>query len=108
VLGLSNPPPFTAIPDTVRTVTLREEFQNEETRHLAQMVGAWAEKFPEVDVRQQVLRRDPVDALVDASRGAELLVVGSRGRGAMRSLVLGSVSHAVLHHSRCPVAVIHS
>ncbi|WP_327049418.1 universal stress protein [Microbispora sp. NBC_01189] len=48
----------------------------------------------------------PVDALIQASRTADLLVVGSRGRGALGSAMLGSVSRGVLHHADCPVAVV--
>lgn len=47
-----------------------------------------------------------VDALVAASEDADLVVVGTRGRGAVRAIVLGSVSAAVCAHARCPVAVI--
>jgi nucleotide-binding universal stress UspA family protein len=47
-----------------------------------------------------------VPALVDAARGADLLVVGSRGRGAFSRLLLGSVSLGVPHLALCPVAVI--
>ena len=48
----------------------------------------------------------PVQTLIDASRGSDLIVVGSRGGGGFGSLVLGSVSDQVVHHAHCPVAVV--
>jgi nucleotide-binding universal stress UspA family protein len=74
---------------------------------LGEIVAGWQERYPDVDIRRDVVASKPVDALVDASRGAELLVVGSRGRGGFRSLLLGSVSHAVLHHAHCTTIVVH-
>ncbi len=49
----------------------------------------------------------PVPTLIDLSKGAELIVVGSRGMGAFRRTLLGSASTGLLHHAHCPVAVIH-
>ncbi len=66
----------------------------------------WVGKFPEVDVRQVVVHQKAAGALVGASAGAELLVVGSRGRGGFASLLLGSVSYRVLRHAHCPTAVV--
>ena len=77
-----------------------------ETAALTDAVAGWRKKFPDVDVRERVVHAIAAPALVDAARGAELLVVGSRGRGGFRSLLLGSVSHAVMHHATAPVAVV--
>jgi nucleotide-binding universal stress UspA family protein len=56
--------------------------------------------------RRVVEDRHPAEVLVELSDDADLLVVGSRGRGGFSSLLLGSVSHAVVLHARCPVVVI--
>jgi nucleotide-binding universal stress UspA family protein len=79
-----------------------------ERRVLADSISGWGRKFPAVEVEAQVVPGHPVPALVSHSTNARLLVVGCRGRGALRSLVLGSVSHGVLHHATGPVAVVHS
>jgi nucleotide-binding universal stress UspA family protein len=48
----------------------------------------------------------PEDVLCEESRGAAMLVVGSRGHGAVSSLLLGSVSNYVVHHATCPVVIV--
>lgn len=67
----------------------------------------WRERYPEVRLDTQMIHADPAPALVRVADGAELLVVGSRGRGGFASLLLGSVSRNVLQHATCPVAVVH-
>jgi nucleotide-binding universal stress UspA family protein len=74
---------------------------------LSEMLGPWMDKHPDVSITLRVVREHPVHALAAAAQGAQLLVVGCRGRGALRSLMLGSVSHGVLHLASCPVAVVH-
>jgi Universal stress protein UspA and related nucleotide-binding proteins len=75
---------------------------------LAESMSGWLQKYPQVDVEQKVVMGHPVSALVSHAANARILVVGSRGRGPLSSLVLGSVSHGVLHHATAPVAVVHA
>ena len=79
---------------------------DEEEAVLAERLSGWGQKYPQVTVRRSVVRDGAARALVDASRGAQLVVVGSRGRGEAAGLFLGSVSHGVLHAAHCPVAIV--
>jgi len=70
-------------------------------------VGAALDPDLQQDVRSEVLYAHPVDALVDASKDARMIVVGSHGRGALGRLLMGSVSRGVVEYAHCAVAVVH-
>ncbi|MBP2368185.1 universal stress protein [Pseudonocardia parietis] len=61
---------------------------------------------PDVPIETELVRGHPTEALLRAAERAQLLVVGSRGNGALAGLLLGSVSRTVLHHAHCPVVVL--
>jgi nucleotide-binding universal stress UspA family protein len=61
---------------------------------------------PQVDVELHAVEGAAAEVLVDESRGAELLVVGSRGLGGFSGLLLGSVSQQCAHHAACPVVIV--
>jgi nucleotide-binding universal stress UspA family protein len=63
--------------------------------------------YPELDVTEQIAEGLPAQVLAQAAESAGLLVVGSRGHGGFVGLMLGSVSHALIHCSPCPVTIIH-
>jgi nucleotide-binding universal stress UspA family protein len=60
------------------------------------------------EITCHVVHAQPVKALIQAAEGADVLVVGARGRGGFAGLLLGSVSDQVTHHAPCPVTVVRS
>lgn len=64
-----------------------------------------AERYPDLVVQREIVQAPPVAAIVQMAEGADLAVVGSRGRGGLTRLLLGSVSHGVLQALPCPVIV---
>lgn len=65
-----------------------------------------AEQFPDVAVRVHTVSGPAAAALVEASRSADVLVVGARRQGDPLGMRMGPVTHAVLHHAHCPVVLI--
>jgi nucleotide-binding universal stress UspA family protein len=57
-------------------------------------------------VERVVREGQPAEVLVEAAEDADLLVVGSRGLGGFRGLLLGSVGQQCAHHARCPVVIV--
>lgn len=84
----------------------RATLEERQTALLSDTLASWREKYPEVRVRPRLALDSPAAALVGESAAAQLVVVGSRGHGAVAGLLLGSVSRPTMHHSRCPVAVV--
>ena len=87
-----------------------EEFdavRDEARRRVEQLVDQWGVNDAQVDVQ---LEASPADGLrrIAADRDAELLVVGSHGRGTVRAALLGSTSHALVGEAPCPVVVVHA
>jgi nucleotide-binding universal stress UspA family protein len=59
-----------------------------------------------VQIEQKLLKGRSADTLIAAAEGADMLVVGNRGRGGFRGMLLGSVSQQIAHHATCPVVIV--
>ncbi|MEO8108269.1 MAG: universal stress protein [Actinomycetes bacterium] len=90
------------MPDTL----LLEEAHTDELRAMAETVAGLGERYPDVQVEQRLRKGRPAKVLAEASHGAALVVVGSRGHGGFKSMLLGSTSRSLLHHATCPVLIV--
>jgi nucleotide-binding universal stress UspA family protein len=84
-----------------------ETVEAEAERGLAETLAGWQERYPDVTVRRILVRDLPAQQIIQQSKSleAQLVVVGSHGRGGLTGLILGSVSNTVLHSVRVPVIV---
>ncbi len=83
------------------------EWRAEAERNLAEYLAGWQERYPDVKVNRVIVLDHPGRALIEESAAAQLVVVGSHGRGGLTGLLLGSVSNGVVHAVRAPVIVAH-
>ncbi|CAB0571621.1 universal stress protein [Corynebacterium diphtheriae] len=83
-----------------------EIIEKEQTTLLKDRLQPLLERFPDVEVEMVITRDRPVRALEDCAHNAQLLVVGSHGRGGFRGMLLGSTSRALLQSAPCPMVVV--
>jgi nucleotide-binding universal stress UspA family protein len=85
-----------------------DDVADEETRVLAEALSGYADRYPEVAVKELTLRGRPAHILEEHTTGAGLVVVGPWGWRGIVGQLLGSVCQAMLHKARCPVAIVRS
>ena len=95
--------------DAVTAARSREDLEASATSLLEQVLDEVV--LPSLDTSEVTVHRTvrtgaAAEALVEAAQGADLLVVGARGQGGFRGLLLGSVAQQVVSHSPCPVVVV--
>jgi nucleotide-binding universal stress UspA family protein len=73
---------------------------------LQKLVADLEERNPPVDVRTAIEEGNPAEVLIEHSKEADLMVVGSRGHGGFSGMLLGSVSQHLVAHAECPVVVV--
>ncbi len=98
--------PFTghplSVPDADNAVQQARRAAEEAVAKSASEIG----EIQPVSVEVRAFTGYPAQALIDASREADLVVVGARGQGGFAALLLGSVSNQVAHHAACPVVIV--
>jgi nucleotide-binding universal stress UspA family protein len=82
------------------------DFKEITEKALADAISSTVDPGSDVRVRGHVIEGNAAKVLLDASDGADLLVLGSRGHGGFAEALLGSVSQHCVHHAHCPVLVI--
>lgn len=99
--------PFLTYADGASMLQFDEQKIRDEARLLVtESVSGAAADHPDVRWTTELVRGSAALALACRSESADLIVVGSRGRGGFTGLLLGSVGQSVLHHTQCPIAIV--
>jgi len=91
--------------DIVSSRVALDEWRKQATDMLEQVLREWREAYPEVEVELDLRHQYTAPALVGATEGADLIVLGRRGHGAPLGLHLGSTARPLIRESRCPVEI---
>lgn len=101
-------PPYDVLATTATTpVASLKELAEVEERIASEALAGFRDAYPDVEVEEHLVKGASAKAILDAATSAAMIVVGSRGHGEFTGAVLGSVSQAVLHRAKVPVAVVH-
>jgi len=96
------PPSIDGAIVTIPDIDVEQEANNLLEREIKEVTGG----SDDVKIQRRFVQKSAATALIQASDDADMLVIGSRGLGGFRGLLLGSVGHQCVQHSKCPVVVI--
>lgn len=96
----------TSYVSVVEAQSQMDQLIEDHERLLTSELAPLMEKYPEVEVEEIVERERPIYSLKEAAEGAQLLVLGSHGRGGFKGMLLGSTSRALLQYAPCPMMVV--
>jgi nucleotide-binding universal stress UspA family protein len=84
----------------------RADIERVAAEELAKAAAAIKEEHPTIEIETRVVEGHPGSVLVEQSKDARLLVVGSRGRGGFKGMLMGSVSSSCAPRAHCPVVIV--
>ncbi|NDZ95383.1 universal stress protein [Streptomyces sp. SID6673] len=108
VVAVHSYPGFTSQMFYGQAEQLLRQLHEEAIELVGEQVAGHREDHPDVEVETVVAAEPAAQRILEAAEGAQLVVLGSRGRGGFRGLLLGSTSRAVLHVAPCPVMIVRS
>lgn len=94
-------PPFLTIPGAIELDELEQTYKDYLVKTVSEVVPS-----PPVPLVTMVAQGDAIESLIEAAKGADMLVLGTRGRSRFAGLMLGSVSQACAANSPCPVVLV--
>lgn len=85
---------------------LLELLQTQQRQRMDELVAPYAGKYPNAHINKVFEDASPAKGLAELSQEAQLVIVGTHGRGRLANALLGSVSQNLIHHAECPVLVV--